>query len=139
MIHQFPSNSSRTRASAGAGILGVLIVVAIMLFLYAGPTGKDGSSSIERALTTKKMGEELNLNIQAMQVVQMVVIYKLANDDKVPTTYEELEMAPPLDPWGNPMMFRIDDDPKQVVVISNGRDGKPGTEDDVQGKASLPI
>jgi hypothetical protein len=40
-------------------------------------------------------------------------------------------IAPPIDPWGEPLLFGCVEQPRAFVVLSKGADRLAGTEDDV--------
>ena len=136
------TRGSHPRGVAGIAILGVLIALGIVLYLYFGPTGSGGKSYMDQVVETKKQGESLNLSTQAYGLAQAIVAHKLSSgSDEDPSSFEEIGLSGSsyVDPWGNTMTFRIEGNPRQVVLISSGPDGTPGNEDDVKGSAPLQM
>jgi len=134
-----PAMGPRPNAYAGLSLLGILVVVAIILVMYFGSFGGN-KSYMQQVQQTKKDSEQLNLSLQARDLATGIAAYALTNNDRMPQTYEDmgLNQSSYVDPWGNPMRFEITDGPpREVVLISNGPDGQPGTADDQTGRAPL--
>jgi len=129
---------AHTRGFAGIALLGVLMALAIVLFLYFGSTnGK--KSYVETVVEAKKQGEDVAMGMQAHDLATNIAAYTLSNNDKLPTTWEELGTPASSYPdrWGHPMRFRVDEQARVVILISNGPDELPDTEDDIEAKAPL--
>lgn len=131
------------RGFAGFGLIGILLVLAIILFLYFGSTGGN-KSYMQTVVETKKNSESLGFAIQAQQLAIFVADYMANHNNKPPTTYEEMGAEPSSfrDTWGNPFRFTVNAAapgvPSALTLLSNGPDGKPGTDDDIAASAGLP-
>lgn len=129
------------RGFSGLGIIAILIVLAIVLFMYFG--GK--KSYVQTVVEAKKQSEGMNLEIQAQQLGILVAEYRMNHNDAAPKTYNDLGADPAsfLDKWGAPLRFRVDPTsagrPPVLIVTSSGPDGQPDTEDDITTAASLPL
>jgi hypothetical protein len=125
-----------------AGILMLLVVVLIILMLYFWSAGGSGNYAKQIA-TTRKRGQEMARDINTQQLVDLIVIYKMNNNDKLPTNAAELEAGAALnDQWGKPMSFTFQKDPRTgattVTFHSDGPDGEANTEDDINKTEPLP-
>lgn len=133
--------SLHRRGFSGLGILVVLIVLAIVLFMYFGGQ----KSYVQTVVEAKKQSEGMNLEIQAQQLGILVADYRMNHNDAAPKTYSDMgaDSASFLDKWGAPLRFRVDPTsagrPPLLIVISNGPDGQPDTEDDITTAAALPL
>lgn len=130
-----------SRRGFSAGLLLVLLVaVAIGLILLFGGFG--GKSHVQQAVQTKKQGESVSIGVQAQQLAILVAEYRMNHDGKAPANYQDLgvQSSSFLDPWGRPLRFRMDGPPREarsLIVISDGPDGQPDSEDDVS--AAVPL
>ncbi len=128
------------RGFSGALILVILIGLAVMLWLYFGSTGGN-KSYMQTVVQTKKEGESLGAGIQAQQLAILVADYRMNNHGKAPASFAQMgaDESSFRDQWGKPVRFRVEPNaPNVLVVISDGPDGRPDTEDDVMVKANLP-
>ncbi len=136
-----PANSSRHRGFSGAGLLVLLLAVAIGLFLYFGNMG--GKSYVQTVVEAKKQGNNLNIDIQTRQLATLIAAYRMDHDGKVPTSYEDMDALPSSfnDQWGRPLRFKFDAanprDAKDFLAISDGPDGTPDTDDDIKTRVAL--
>ena len=136
-------HTERGSLGMGAGILGLLIVVAIIMYLMVGPMGGGtggtgggaggGTSYLGTVKNARDDGFEIKIETLAYSLDQMIATYVLSNEDKYPTTFDDLN-APPgafRDPWDNDITFTIDEVKKELTVTSAGPDGQFGTSDDL--------
>ncbi len=134
---------TRRRGFAGFGLIGILLVLAIILFLYFGST-TGNKSYMQTIVQTKKQGEQLGFAIQAQQLAIFVADFMANHNNKPPTSYQEMGADPSSfkDTWGNPFRFTANPAapgrPAALTVISNGPDGQPDTADDIPTNAGLP-
>jgi len=135
--------STRRKAGfSGAAILFLLIGVAVILILMFGNFG-GGKSYTQAVSDAKKEGENIVQTIDYGQLGMLVAIYRQEND-KLPATFADLEVAPDTfkDQWGDPVTFRFDTaraaDATEVIVVSKGEDGRAGTPDDLETRVRLP-
>lgn len=142
MSSQRRVSSVANRGSAALGLIGLLIVMAIVLYLLFGNMG--GTTYMDEVKKGKERGQEVNLDMQAQQLLTSITQYQLANDG-LPQTMEDLE-APAgayLDPWGLQVRFSCEKDQRSgrgvVHIVSAGPDGEFGTEDDVVVERELAI
>ncbi|MCC7390288.1 MAG: hypothetical protein IT431_16150 [Phycisphaerales bacterium] len=130
------------RGSAAFGLIGVLIVMAIVLYLLFGNMG--GTTYMDEVQKGKERGQEVNLDMQAQQLLTSVTQYQLAND-ALPRSMEDLE-APAgafVDPCGLQVRFTCEKEERSgkglIRIVSAGPDGEFETEDDVTVTKDLPI
>ncbi len=135
-----PSFASPHRRGSGALILVVLIALLIILILYFGG-GK--SSYMNQVSNTRKQGKQVAQDINTGQLTTMISQYRQENG-KLPKTWEDMEGLPResyMDPWGKPMTFRCEEDKRggktKVIFHSDGPDGEPNTEDDINRAETL--
>lgn len=121
---------------AGLAILVVIVIIAIAISMSPG----GGKSYVENAAETRRSAQRLDVSLDTRSIVQMVTAFQLEHN-RLPSTFDELGMTPPRDPWGAPLSFSIDSStrPPTLVVTSRGPDGEPGTEDDVVRREPLPM
>ncbi len=127
------------RGYSGALILVVLIGLAIMLWLYFGSTGGN-KSYMQTVVQAKKEGASVGAGIQAQQLAILVADHRMNHNGKAPASFAEMgaEEVSFRDQWGKPVRFRVDASaPNVLVVISDGPDGRPDTQDDVSVTANL--
>lgn len=136
------NTSARNRGGSGALMLLLLLGVAVGLFLYFGNTSGN-KSYMQTVVETKKQSDSLSIGIQAQQLATLISEYRMSHDNKVPASYQDLGVMPSSfnDQWGHPLRFKFDApsprDAKDFLVISDGRDGKPDTEDDISTRVAL--
>ena len=130
------------RGNAAIGLIGVLLVMAIVLYLLFGNMG--GTTYMDEVKKGKEQGQQANLDMQAQQLLTSITQYQLANDG-LPQTMEDLE-APAgayLDPWGLQVRFSCEKDQRSgrgvVHIVSAGPDGEFETEDDVTVTRDLAV
>lgn len=146
-----------TRRGNGAVILSLLIVMAIVLYLLfgmnsgggssgGGSTGKPGSggsSYMGQVGKTRKQGRETANEISTGQLTQLILMYRDANNGKLPRTPADIDSPGAFnDQWGHEMTFSFEQNKATgkttVKYHSNGPDGEAGTEDDVTRTDVLP-
>ena len=131
------------RGIGGGGmILMLLIGVALVLVLMFGNFGGN-QSYMQNVATGKKKGNEMGVDVLAYSLVQMITAVRASDADAVPMTFDDLGVSESayIDPWGDPIRWVYDDPkhPKSVIVISDGPDNRPDTEDDVRVEKVLPL
>lgn len=136
------SLSVRDRGFSGFGLIIVLLAIAVGLFLYFGSTGGQ-KSYMQNVAGARKEAKTFSIGVQAQQLATLVAEYRMSNNGKAPSTYDDMGVSASsfLDEWGHPLRFRFDApqprDAKDFLVISDGPDGKPDTEDDVSARVPL--
>lgn len=126
---------------AAFGLIGLLIVMAIVLYLMFGTGG--GSSYMEQVGKTRQSGKQLAVDINTRDLLTLIATHQMNTGD-LPRTMEELE-APYgsfNDPWGTQLTFDYEDEratPPTVIITSAGPDMAFGTEDDIVKKERLPF
>lgn len=130
------------RGNAAFGLIGVLVVMAIVLYLLFGNMG--GTTYMDEVKKGRDQGQQANLDMQAQQLLTSVTQYQLAND-ALPGSMEDLE-APVgafLDPWGLQVRFTCEKDERSgrgvLRIVSAGPDGEFETEDDLTVVKDLAI
>lgn len=134
-----PTPPHHTRGGVPVGGLALLVVLVIVLvMLTMNFTG--GKSYVENVAETRRQGQRLDVTINTASLVQLITTYQVQND-RYPTSYEDLEAAPLKDPWGGNLTFTIDQStqPGTLVVTSAGPDGEVGTEDDIVKRERLAM
>lgn len=136
--HDIGNRQHIRRGSAAFGLLGLLVVVSIMLYLFFGNMG--GTSYTQQLSNTRKKGITLSIDIEAHQLATTITSYQITNN-KLPETIADLDAGLFLDPWKNPLSFTIEKQGRSTVAIitSNGPDGEPDTEDDLTATEPLPF
>lgn len=135
------ATSPPRRGFSGLGILVILIVIAIVLFMYFGGQ----KSYVQTVVQAQKQSKEMSLEIQAQQLAILVAEYRMSHNDAAPKTFYDMNADPESfkDQWGAAVRFRVDATgpgrPPMLIVISNGPDGAPDTQDDVTTAAPLPL
>ncbi len=139
--HRQKSRVAR-RGNAAFGLIGILVVMAIILYLMFGNMG--GTTSMDEVNKARKQGEQVSIDMQAQQLLTSVTQYQLAND-ALPQSMEDLE-APAkayLDPWGLQVRFTCEKDLRSgkglLHIVSAGPDGEFETEDDLTMTKDLPM
>lgn len=148
---------SDTRRGNGALILSLLIVMAIILYLYFGTggsggsgngstskPGSGGSSYIGQVQQTRKKGREEAIAINTQQLSILIAQYRQENNGKLPKTPSDMEGGGAFnDQWGHEMTFSFEENKQTgkttVKYHSNGPDGEPNTEDDITRTDVLPF
>lgn len=135
------STASIRGGAAGGGLfIALLLGMGLMLYLNFGPTGSDGSSSVERALDAKDKAEETRHTLDLHQWNLAIVAYYLSNN-AMPETIDDIpEMKVMVDQYDTPYQYElVDARQKTYRVISAGIDLEFGTDDDVvaEGKANI--
>ena len=125
------------RRGSGALILVVLVALLIILILYF------NTGYMTQVSQTRKKGKQLAQDINTQQLTIMISQYRQENG-KLPKNWEDMEGLSKesyTDPWGKAMTFRCEEDKKsgktKVMFHSDGPDGDPGTEDDVNRTETL--
>ncbi|HBS28887.1 MAG TPA: hypothetical protein DEB06_05435 [Phycisphaerales bacterium] len=129
------------RGAAGVVLLVLLIGVALILVLAFGNLG--GKSYTQTVVDAKKEGESIVQAIDYRQLAILVADYR-QQSNKLPSSMEDLDVPASTfkDQWGRPVRFRFEGarpaDAREVIVVSSGPDGRPGTPDDTETRAPLP-
>lgn len=122
------------------GLIGLLIVVAIIALLMVGNFG--GGSYANHVSQTRKQGRETAAEISTQQLSILIAQYRQENG-KLPKGPADLEQPGVFnDPWGNEMTFTFETDKfgkTKVTYRSKGPDGESGTPDDVNRTDTLPF
>ncbi len=132
-----PITTLRRNAIAAFTLLEIMLVVMIIALL-AGSAIYLMRGNVDTARTVRVMSDVEN-------VITQVQLYETLNGGRLPTNEEGLkalttpkkgrQLMPsvPVDPWGKEYMFRNPGTKSKLGydVFSAGRDGKPGTEDDI--------
>jgi general secretion pathway protein G len=135
--------SRRMRRRRGFTLMEILLVLAILVILGA-LVGVGYSRIRENALIDTSKTQISNLE-SAVKVYQMEVGNYPSMDAGLDALFNPPADAPagkwrgpyleatqlPLDPWNNPYNYELIND-DQFEITSNGRDGQPGTDDDVR-------
>ena len=137
-------------------ILVVLIALAIILYLMfgmnGGGSGGGGGSKgtyMGQMSTTRKQSKAMAQDISTQQLSILIAQYRQEHDGKLPASAADLDNnAAFTDPWGGPITFKFEE-PKRgaagaggttkVIYHSNGPDGQPGTDDDMNKTDTLPF
>jgi len=143
-------------AMAGAGVLGLLIVMAIILFMMTAPFGGGGgaaapggggggggTSYLGAVAGSQQRARQFSVETKHYALMQMMASYNLEHDS-YPETFEDLgqeNSAAWKDHWGTQIRFVIDEtvSPAMMTVESAGRDTTWGTPDDLSHTAPLPF
>ncbi len=139
---------------AGAGVLGLLIVVAIMMYLMVGPMGGGGAggagapggggtSYLGGMRGGQQRGRQLSVEIDHYRLKQYLASWHL-DHGSYPKDFAEMGEAESgvwNDNWGTQFRFVIDESttPGEMTVTSAGRDQTWGTPDDLSHTAPLPF
>ena len=125
------------RRGSGALILVVLVALLIILILYF------NTGYTQQVSQTRKKGKQLAQDINTQQLTIMISQYRQENG-KLPKTWADMEglsRESYLDPWGKEMTFKCEEDKRSgkttVIFHSDGPDGEPGNEDDINRKETL--
>lgn len=155
------------RGYAAFSLLGLLIVVAIMMFLFVGggsPAPKaaptpaatgavtseggtppaPGGGYVRAAVRTKRMAQATAIQSNINQICIMMSAYRLSHGGQLPKDLSELEAPEQIfnDEWGTRMTFRYGEAEKgsqisEIIFRSAGKDETMGTADDVIRKGKL--
>lgn len=124
---------------AAFGLIGLLIVMAIVLYLMF---GAGGGGTMQQALNTRNKGRELAVEVNTHSLVQSIVAYQTMNGE-LPADVAALESPGAFrDPWGTELTFEYEDPnahPVIVIIKSAGPDGQFDTEDDTIAREQLPL
>ena len=129
------------RGFAGFALVGILVVLVIVLWLYFGGSG---GGLAGQAAQTRSTAKEMSVELNTRQLTLLMVTYHQSNN-RLPATFEEMEApaASYTDPWGNPLTFKTETDPRtgrtRVTYTSRGPDGEAGTPDDLTQTDDLPV
>lgn len=141
MPHTLRSRRFHRPGSAAFGLIGLLIVVAIILYLMFG-TGGGGQSYMQGVAKTRESGKMLAQELNTRQLVESIVAHQVATGE-LPAGVEDLDAGGAfVDSWGTQLRFEYEDErasPVIVIITSAGPDGEFGTEDDVVERERLPI
>ena len=128
MNHRAPKN-----LQAGFTLIEIMVVVVI-LGLLVGIVGPNVMKQLFKA-------EEDTARAQIKQIDGAIKLYYM-REHKVPTMEEltekddsgqaDLADFSNVDPWGNPYEIREGDTATEWVVLSYGKDGNEGTDDDIR-------
>ncbi|MDX9911889.1 MAG: hypothetical protein RBS39_08665 [Phycisphaerales bacterium] len=141
-----------------AALVGLLVVVVIILVLMvglpgggssSGSGGSGGSASgggsgvggvLGAARSSRNTARQAKLSINSRAITDTIVAYQVQNGS-LPHSWEDLGIAPMLDPWGQAMRFEClsERGKASVTIYSDGPDGEPGTDDDQSETHDLPI
>lgn len=140
----------RRRGGAGAGLIGLMVVLLIGLLIYTASTGGGGGTGgsgaggggnyTQQLGATRKQSLEVRQDITTGQLVILLAAYRQENG-RLPKSPADLESPGAFnDPWGQEMTFSFKEGPAGTIVTfkSPGRDGQFGTEDDVTRDDVLP-
>ncbi|MEX2026303.1 MAG: type II secretion system major pseudopilin GspG [Pirellulaceae bacterium] len=133
----------RMRRRRGFTLMEILLVLAILVILGA-LVGVGYSRIRENALIDTAKAQISTLE-SAVKVYQMEVGTYPSMDAGLDALFNPPADTPPnkwrgpylegtqlpLDPWNNPYEYELYND-NQFEITSNGRDGQPGTDDDVR-------
>jgi general secretion pathway protein G len=125
------------RASKGFTLLELLVVMVIIGLLagYVGPKyfAQIGKAEVKAARAQAdalgKALDQLRLDTghyPSMEDGLEALVTHPANESRWDGPY--LSKSVPLDPWGNPYVFRSPGEHGEYDLISYGKDGKPGGE-----------
>jgi hypothetical protein len=128
------------RRGHGALILIVLIAIAIILLLYF---GGGNSSYMNQVSSTRKAARNTAQDISTQQLSILIAQYRQEHN-KLPASPADLDNdAAFRDPWGGQITFTFKTPrpggPTTVTYHSDGPDGQPATEDDVNRTDTLPF
>jgi hypothetical protein len=139
MPHTLRSRRLHRSGSAAFGLIGLLIVVAIILYLMFGVGGKGYMQGVQK---TRESGKQLGQEINTRSLVDTIVAHQVATGE-LPADVEELEAgAAFMDSWGTQLRFEYEDEratPIVVIITSAGPDREFGTDDDIVVRERLPI
>lgn len=124
-------------ASTGFTLLELLVVIVIIGLLagYVGPRyfSQIGKAEVKVARAqTDALGKALDQfrldtgHYPGMEEGLVALVTHPASEPKWDGPY--LSKGVPLDPWGNPYVFRFPGEHGEYDLISYGKDGKPGGE-----------
>ncbi|MDD5557852.1 MAG: type II secretion system protein GspG [bacterium] len=109
-------------------LLVVLVILGLLIGLVAPRAMRRiGPAKMQAARAQIAMFE------QALQhyYLENNQVYPASLDALVPEYLEEV----PLDPWGNPYVYRYPGSHKEFDIESGGADGSPGGDDDITNYA----
>jgi general secretion pathway protein G len=125
--------SRRRRGDSGMTLVEIMIVVAIIGMIV-------GTVSVY-AFRQLGEGRKTTAKSQISQLNQAVTLYRKQHNDDCPKTLDDLvsdRLLPkvPLDPWGQPFMFRCprEGDDEAWDIVSKGPDKKENTTDDIRNE-----
>lgn len=128
--------------NAAFGLIALLVVMAIILFLFFGNAG--GGSYSQQVVETRRQGQAMAIRLNTQQLSILIATHRQTTG-KLPRGVADLE-APAnafRDPWGQPITFVCEEDRAsggtKVTYRSNGPDGEPNTEDDIVQTETLPF
>jgi hypothetical protein len=123
----------------GFGLIGLLLVMAIVLYLMFGMNG----GTMQQAAKTRDNSRQLVIDINTRDLLTLIANHRVTYDE-LPADMAALEAAPGSfrDPWGTELTFSYEDAravPVVVIIESAGPDGEFDTEDDVVKREKLPF
>jgi len=147
--------AERGGMGAGAGILGMLVAVALMMYLMVGPMGGGGgaaapgggggggggTSYLGAVAGSQQRARQFSVETKHYALMQMMTSYNLEHDS-YPETFADMDQEnhPAWnDAWGTQLRFSVDETvtPAMMTVESAGRDTTWGTPDDLSHTAPL--
>ncbi len=128
---------AQRRGYAVFGLIGLLLVVAIIFALNFAPGGV-----AEKSLEARQEAEGLAATLDARQIAMLAAIHRQA-EGSLPQTRGEFDTDPRIfeDRRGNPVEIAYETTGRSstvLVLTSAGPDGVAGNEDDVDIRAPLP-
>ena len=121
----------------GFSLIGLLIVMAIILYMTA------GGGYLQQVGKTRQSGQQLVVKINTRDLLTSIAAHEL-NTGELPADMAALEVPPMAfaDQWGTQLRFEYEDErarPVMVIITSAGPDIEFDTEDDVVTRERLPF